>query len=29
MRRAYLEDAEWDELLESFPQAHLLQTADG
>ena len=27
MRRAYLEDAEWDELLESFPQAHLLQTA--
>ena len=27
MRHAYLEDAGWDELLESFPQAHLLQTA--
>lgn len=27
MRHAYLEDADWDEFLERFPQAHLLQTA--
>lgn len=25
--RAYQEDADWDELLEGFPQTHLLQTA--